>query len=129
MNEHTPKGLLILYIGNGKGKTTAAMGLLLRAWGQNMREAVFQFIKSGEYNTGEANAAGSLGIEWHMLGSGFTWSSTDIDHCRQLALQGWERVQKVILSGQYDLLLLDEFTYLFQLGWLEIDEVVGWIRE
>ncbi|MEA3407704.1 MAG: cob(I)yrinic acid a,c-diamide adenosyltransferase, partial [Chloroflexota bacterium] len=73
------KGLVIVYTGKGKGKTTAALGMLLRAWGHGMRPCMIQFIKSEKGRWGEVKAAERLGLEWHTLGKGFTWESEDIE--------------------------------------------------
>jgi cob(I)alamin adenosyltransferase len=125
---HT-KGLVIVNTGGGKGKTTAGLGLALRAWGHDMRVCVIQFLKNGHLRSGEARAAEKLGIEWHALGDGYTWSSRDIERSRTLALAAWQTAQEAIVHGGYDLILLDEFTYLLHLGWLDAGEVVAWLRE
>jgi cob(I)alamin adenosyltransferase len=125
---HT-KGLVIVNTGNGKGKTTAGLGMALRAWGHGMRVCVIQFLKNGNLRSGEARAAERLGIEWHALGDGYTWSSRDIERSRARALAAWETAQEAIVRGGYDLILLDEFTYLLHLGWLDTAEVVAWLRK
>src|SRR3954470_18890526 len=84
-------GLLIVNTGNGKGKTTAALGMLLRASGRDMRVGMFQFIKSAETRYGEHVAAERLGVEIIPLGDGFTWLSENIDEDRALAARGWSR--------------------------------------
>jgi cob(I)alamin adenosyltransferase len=73
------KGLLIVNTGDGKGKTTAALGTILRAWGRGMRPCIIQFMKSETGQWGEVKAARKLEIEWHSLGDGFTWTSKDMD--------------------------------------------------
>ncbi len=123
------KGLVIVNTGDGKGKTTAALGIALRAWGHEMRVCVIQFLKNGNLRSGEARAAERLGIEWHALGDGYTWSSRDIERSRGKALAAWQTAQEAIASGRYDVVVLDEFTYLLHLAWLETGEVVSWIRE
>jgi len=117
------KGLLIINTGNGKGKTTAAIGLLLRAWGQGLRVCMLQFIKARTSNYGEEKAARAIGIEMLPLGDGFTWLSKDIEKDKLLARQGWEICRQKILSGDYDLIVLDEMTYMFKYGWLVWEEV------
>jgi cob(I)alamin adenosyltransferase len=97
------KGLVIINTGNGKGKTTAALGTLLRAWGRGMKVGVVQFLKHEKARFGEIKAAQRLGIDWVATGDGFTW-------------------------GQYDLLILDEFTYLLHFGWLDTAEVIAWLK-
>src|SRR5215218_2876191 len=107
------KGLVIVHTGDGKGKTTAALGLLLRAWGQGLRVAMFQFIKAKSGNWGESRAARKMGVEIVPLGSGFTWTSTDLAHDRALAREGWDRCRAAIESNAYDVVVLDELTYCF----------------
>jgi cob(I)alamin adenosyltransferase len=122
------KGLVIVNTGNGKGKTTAALGLLLRAWGQDLRVAMFQFIKAKSGNWGESRAARKLGVEVVPLGSGFTWTSADLERDRALAREGWDRCRAAIESGDYDVVVLDELTYCFTFGWLEVEEVLAVLR-
>jgi cob(I)alamin adenosyltransferase len=122
------KGLVIVNTGDGKGKTTAGLGIALRAWGHDMRVCVIQFLKNGNLRSGEARAAEKLGIEWHALGDGYTWSSQDIEKSRSKALAAWLTAQEVIASGRYDVVVLDEFTYLLHLGWLDSGEVVSWLQ-
>jgi cob(I)alamin adenosyltransferase len=117
------KGLVIVNTGKGKGKTTAAMGLLLRAWGQGLRVCMLQFIKARTANWGEEKAARKIGIEMIPLGDGFTWLSRDIENDKALARQGWELCREKILSGNYDLIVLDEMTYVLKYGWLPWEEI------
>jgi cob(I)alamin adenosyltransferase len=117
------KGLVIVNTGKGKGKTTAAMGLLMRAWGQGLRVCMLQFIKARTANWGEEKAARKMGIEMIPLGDGFTWLSGNIENDKALARQGWEICRQKILSGNYDLVVLDEMTYVLKYGWLPWDEV------
>lgn len=123
------QGLVIVNTGQGKGKTTAALGTLFRAWGRGMRPCVIQFLKHEAGGWGEVRAAHDLGIEWHKTGDGFTWQSEDMDETTAKALHGWEVAQEKITSGDYDLIILDEFTYPLKFGWLDADEVVNWLRE
>jgi cob(I)alamin adenosyltransferase len=117
------KGLVIVNTGKGKGKTTAAMGLLLRAWGQGLRVCMLQFIKARTANWGEEKAARKIGMEMLPLGDGFTWLSKDIENDKALAREGWEICRQKILSGNYDLIVLDEMTYVLKYGWLSWEEV------
>ena len=103
-----PRGLVILY-GNGKGKTTAALGLVLRAWGHGLRPCVIQFIKTERERWGETIAAERLGIAWHAMGAGFTFRSKDLEIDRARAIAGWHLAQEIISGGEYDLIVLDEF--------------------
>jgi|HigsolmetaAR206D_1030411.scaffolds.fasta_scaffold16161_2 cob(I)alamin adenosyltransferase len=126
--ERKKKGLLIVNTGNGKGKTTAALGVLLRAWGRDMRVGGVQFFKHENANFGELRALNKMGVELTPMGDGFTWTSRDIDETQAKALHGWEIGKQRILSGNYDIFLLDEFTYLMHFGWLDTNEVVAWIK-
>ena len=121
-------GLIILYTGCGKGKTTASLGMLLRAWGWGMTCCVIQFVKDEEMDTGEARAARQLGIEWHRLGDGFTWLAEDMDEIVVKARETWRLAQEKIASEKYDLVILDEFTYPLLLRWLDTHEVIAWIQ-
>jgi cob(I)alamin adenosyltransferase len=122
------RGLVIVNTGNGKGKTTAALGVLMRAWGRKMRVGGIQFFKHENANFGELRTAEHLGITLRPMGDGFTWTSRDIDETRARALHGWESAQAAILSGAYDIFLLDEFTYVMGFGWVDAGEVVAWLR-
>ncbi|GAB4504942.1 MAG: cob(I)yrinic acid a,c-diamide adenosyltransferase [Anaerolineales bacterium] len=121
------KGLLIVNTGDGKGKSTAAFGMLLRAWGRGMKVCVIQFIKSETGKWGEVKAAQKMGIEWLTTGDGFTWLSKDMDETAARALHGWKLAQEKIVSGNYDLIVLDEFTYPLHYGWLDTAEVLRWL--
>jgi len=123
------KGLVIVNTGEGKGKTTAALGVLFRAWGRDMRVCMLQFIKHENASFGENKAARKLGIEITPLGDGFTWKSRDVDESMALAQRSWQIAQEKISQGNYDLIILDEFTYPLLYGWLDINEVIGWLRE
>jgi cob(I)alamin adenosyltransferase len=116
-------GLVIVNTGNGKGKTTAALGVLLRATGQKLRVIMFQFVKAKSGNWGEQRAARQLGVEIIPLGAGFTWMSKDLAHDRALAEEGWARCKAAIESDAYDVVILDELTYCLTFGWLDWDEV------
>ena len=120
-------GLLIVHTGKGKGKTTAALGILLRAAGRDMRVAMFQFIKSDNTRLGEQIAAERLGVQILPLGDGFTWLSENIAEDRTLAEQGWERCRGALASGEYDVVIFDELTYALTFGWLPIDDVLATI--
>jgi cob(I)alamin adenosyltransferase len=123
------KPLVIVYTGEGKGKTTAALGLLLRAWGRDFKVVMLSFIKSETANFGEERAARRLGIELVPLGGGFTWLSKDLEKDRALARRCWEVCKQKIASGEYDIVVLDEITYPINYGWIEIDEVLAVLRE
>lgn len=122
------KGLVIVNTGNGKGKSTAAFGMLLRAWGRGFRVCVIEFIKSETGKWGEIKAAKKLGIDWFATGDGFTWTSKDMDETIARALQGWEIAKEKISSRNYDLVVLDEFTYALHYGWLDTVQVIDWLK-
>ncbi|MFZ6026843.1 MAG: cob(I)yrinic acid a,c-diamide adenosyltransferase [Chloroflexota bacterium] len=128
MPTNTQQGLVIVNTGEGKGKSTAAFGMLLRAWGRGFRLCVIQFIKAETGRWGETKAAEKLGIEWHASGDGFTWRSKDLDETIAYARHGWELAQEKISNGRYDLIVLDEFTYPLKYGWLDLAEVLAWLQ-
>ena len=121
-------GIVIVNTGNGKGKSTAAFGTLFRAWGRGMRVGVVQFIKAETGNWGEIQAARKLEIEWHTMGDGFTNLSRDLEKSADKARAAWTLAQEKIASGAFDLMVLDEMTYGFQLGWLEVNAVIAWLQ-
>jgi cob(I)alamin adenosyltransferase len=123
------KGLIIVHTGNGKGKTTAALGLLLRSWGRGLRVCVIQFVKNDKAQFGEHKAAKKLDIEFISSGDGFTWLSKDLDESAARARHGWEIAKEKIASGEYHLVILDEMTYCFKYGWLDFSEVRDWLIE
>jgi cob(I)alamin adenosyltransferase len=123
------KGLVIVNTGYGKGKTTAALGILMRSWGRDMRIGGVQFFKHEKASFGETKAMKRMGIELTPMGDGFTWTSRDLDETQAKALHGWEVAKQEIASGDYEVFLLDEFTYLMHFGWLDAGEVVAWLRE
>ncbi|MCS6841956.1 MAG: cob(I)yrinic acid a,c-diamide adenosyltransferase [Roseiflexus sp.] len=123
------KGLVIVNTGNGKGKTTAALGILLRAWGRDMRVGGIQFLKHENANYGELRALRRMGIELTPMGDGFTWTSRDLDETQAKAIHGWEMAKARIASGEYDVFLLDEFTYVLHYGWVDTAEVIEWLRQ
>jgi cob(I)alamin adenosyltransferase len=119
------QGLLIVYTGDGKGKTTAALGVVFRALGRGMRVAVVQFIK-GKWKTGErAFAEGLEGLEFHVMGLGFTWESEDLALDAAAAAAAWAKARAAIESGERDIVVLDELTYTFHFGFVALDEVLA----
>ena len=122
------KPLVVVYTGHGKGKTTSALGILFRAWGRGMKVAMLSFIKTKTSNYGEERAAKRLGIEVIPLGGGYTWLSQDIEKDKALARELWAMAQEKISSGQYDIIILDEFTYPLKYGWLPMEEVLEVFR-
>ncbi len=123
------KGLVIVNTGTGKGKTTAALGVMVRAWGRQMKVGVIQFLKHEKARFGEIKAGERMGdIDWLSSGDGFTWISQDMDETEAKARHGWEMAKERIASGRYDLLILDEFTYPLHYGWLDTNEVIAWLK-
>lgn len=123
------RGLVIVNTGYGKGKTTAALGLLMRAWGQNLRVVMLQFLKAKTGNWGEIRAAQRMGVEIIPLGQGFTWTSANLEQDRTLAQACWQQCRQRIESGQYDVVIMDELTYALKYGWLDIADVLEVLRK
>lgn len=123
------KGLLIVNTGNGKGKTTAALGLAFRAIGHKKKVCVIQFIKSSE-TYGEIFAVERYMdlVDIFVTGNGFTWQSDDIAKDQVCALKGWELAGKLLNSPEYFMLILDELTYLMTLGFLDTDKIIDGIK-
>jgi len=120
--------LVVLHTGDGKGKTTAAMGIAMRAAGHDRRVAVVQFMKSGKWRSGERLAAERLGIDWSVIGDGFTWDSEDLDQAAAIAREAWTEAAATIAAGNHDVVVLDEITYAMTWSWIDTDEVVRTIR-
>ena len=121
--------LILLNTGDGKGKTSAALGVTMRAWGRGWKICWLQFIKSKGSHYGETYAAERMGIEMIALGDGFTWLSENIEHDIALAKEAWDLARDKIMSGEFDRVVLDEITYPVTYGWLPVDEVVETIRD
>jgi len=119
------KGLVIINTGNGKGKSTAGFGTMLRAWGRGMNTCAVQFIKSEKSRYGEQMAAEKIGIDVISSGRGFTWTSKNLSEDESLAKNGWSIAKEKIESNEYDLILLDEITYPITFGWIDVGEVVS----
>jgi cob(I)alamin adenosyltransferase len=119
------RGLLIINTGDGKGKTTAAIGLTVRAHGRGKSIRFFQFMKVGVARFGEHRALERLGIKLEGLGDGFSWKSKDLEHSAELARAGWVKAEQAILSGEHFLVVLDELTYPLLYGWIDVALVVA----
>jgi len=116
--------IILVNTGHGKGKSSAAFGVMGRGWARGWRVGVVQFIKGGKWKTGERKLADHLGIEWHTLGDGFTWESTDMDETIAKGRHAWQVAAAMLASGDYQLLILDELTYAVKYGWVPVEEVV-----
>uniref|UniRef100_A0AAU2VDL2 Cob(I)yrinic acid a,c-diamide adenosyltransferase n=1 Tax=Streptomyces sp. NBC_00003 TaxID=2903608 RepID=A0AAU2VDL2_9ACTN len=132
--------LVMVHTGVGKGKSTAAFGMALRAWNQGWPVGVFQFVKSAKWKVGEENALKVLGasgegglVEWHKMGEGWSWiqrepAEGEPSH-EEKAREGWEQVKRDLAAETYKFYVLDEFAYLLHWGWVDVDEVVSVLRD
>lgn len=119
------QGLVVVYTGDGKGKTTAALGAIFRALGRGLRVAAVQFIK-GKWKTGERLFAERLeGLTFRVMGLGFTWESDDIAQDRAAAQEAWEEAKGFLAGGAHDLLVLDEITYAIHFGFIGLEDVLA----
>lgn len=126
--------LVLVHTGPGKGKSTAAFGLALRAWNQGWPVGVFQFVKSAKWRVGEERALMVLGrsgeggtVAWHKMGEGWSWikkPGTEDDHAAD-AREGWEQIKRDLAARTYRLYVLDEFTYPLKWGWIDVEDVVA----
>jgi cob(I)alamin adenosyltransferase len=132
--EAPPKGsrrqasLVLVNTGDGKGKSTAAFGTAMRAVARGWKVAVIQFLKSGEWSVGEEKVGRQIGVDWWVMGDGFTWDSESMEESEAVAREAWTRTKEMIGSGDYQLIVLDEVTYPINWGWIDIDEVLAAIR-
>ncbi len=118
------RGLIVVYTGNGKGKTTAALGVAFRALGRDLKVGVVQFIK-GKWKTGERSFAEKLPqLTFHVMGLGFTWESDDLSRDKLAAEKAWQVSRELILDGQHAIVVLDELTYVLNYGFVTVDEVL-----
>ena len=125
----TKKGLLIVFTGNGKGKTTASLGMALRTIGHGYKVAIIQFIKGG-WTTGEEKALKNLSsnISWHSLGEGFTWETQDRIRDEKLVQGAWQLAKKYIQTESYKLIILDEINIATKLGYLAPEEIITFLK-
>jgi cob(I)alamin adenosyltransferase len=114
--------------GDGKGKSTAAFGVIMRGVARDWKVCVVQFIKSGKWKVGEEKVARRLGVDWLKGGDGFTWESPDLDQSEGRARAAWQLAAASITGGRYQLVVLDEITYPMNWGWIDGTEVVETIR-
>ena len=124
------KGLILVFTGQGKGKTTAGLGLVLRTLGHGERVAIVQFIKGG-WEPGEARALKAFGdqVAWHALGEGFTWETQDRYRDQQLVGEAWQTALGYLRDSNVKLVLLDELNVALKLGYIEADTVIAGLRE
>ena len=125
----TKKGLLVVFTGNGKGKTTASLGMALRTIGHGYKVAIIQFIKGG-WTTGEEKALKNLSsnISWHSLGEGFTWETQDRIRDEKLVQEAWQLSKKYINNESYKLIILDEINIAIKLGYLSSEEIITFLE-
>jgi len=137
-DSNTP--VLAVHTGEGKGKSTAAFGMALRAWNTGLDVAVFQFVKSAKWKVGEEEAFRQLGqlhdqhgvggaVEWHKMGAGWSWTRKSLKGGSELqhaaaAADGWAEISRRLAAQRHDFYVLDEFTYPLKWGWVDVDEVV-----
>jgi cob(I)alamin adenosyltransferase len=121
--------IVIVNTGDGKGKSTAAFGTMLRAVARGWEVSVVQFMKSGRWRVGEETVARQLGIDWAATGDGFSWLSDDLERSKALAGAAWELARGVIAAGRHHLVVLDEITYPMNWGWIASAEVAKVIRD
>ncbi len=129
MTDKRRRDLFIINTGDGKGKSTSAFGVMLRALARGWNVKVVQFIKSEKWQTGEKKMAVELGVDWMTGGDGFTWESDDMEATAEAARDAWEHAKEAIGSGSYELVILDEATYPVTFGWIDVDDVLATISE
>lgn len=129
VGQNRTPSLVLINTGDGKGKSTAAFGVIMRAIARGWRVAVVQFIKSNDWKVGEEKIARQLGVDWWAVGDGFSWESENMEESEALARRGWEWARTRIASGDYDLIVLDEVTYPINWGWIDVGDAVAAIRD
>jgi cob(I)alamin adenosyltransferase len=123
------RGIVIVNTGDGKGKSTAAFGLALRAHGRGKKVKIFQFMKVPTARFGEHRMFEQIGLPIEGLGDGFSWKSQDLEHSAQLARDGWEKACATIMGGEHFMVVLDEITYPLIYGWLPLEGVLQTLRD
>lgn len=124
----TVPSLVLVHTGDGKGKSSAAAGVMLRALARDWPVAVVQFLKSGSWSSGEEKMGRRLGVTWFTIGEGFTWDSTDLTEDEATAREAWRAAKALIEAGEHRLVVLDEITYPMNWGWIDTADVVATIR-
>jgi len=124
-----PRSLVLVNTGDGKGKSTAAFGVVMRAVARDWRVCVIQFVKSDKWKVGEERIARRLGVDWLKGGDGFSWESPDLDKSEGRAAAAWQLAAAALAGGDYQLVVLDEITYPMNWGWIDSDAVIETIRD
>ena len=123
------ESVVLVHTGDGKGKSSSAFGVVLRAVARDWKVAVVQFLKSGQWQVGEEKVSRErLGVDWYAIGEGFTWESKDLSEDQAVAAEAWRHARTLIEAGEHRLVVLDEVTYPMNWGWIATDEVVEVIR-
>jgi cob(I)alamin adenosyltransferase len=122
------RSVVLVNTGDGKGKSTAAFGVVLRGVARGWRVSVVQFVKSDRWKVGEEEVCGRLGVEWARTGDGFSWLSDDLERSAALAKAAWELARETIAAGEHRLVVLDELTYPVNWGWISAAEVARVLR-
>ncbi len=122
------RGVIVVNTGNGKGKSSAAFGVVARALGHGLKVAVIQFVKSRSDTGEEGFFRLCANVEWHVMGQGFTWETQDKERDAIAAREAWKQAQRYLADPGIGLLVLDELTYAFKYGWLELDAVLTDLR-
>lgn len=120
--------VVIVNTGDGKGKSSSAFGVMIRAVARGWRVAVVQSMKSGKWNVGEEKVGRQLGVDWWTIGEGFTWESDDLTRDEAVAREAWAQAKAIIAAGEHHLVILDELTYPMTWRWIPTDDVVETIR-
>jgi cob(I)alamin adenosyltransferase len=130
IEHHTPTprrqaSLILVHTGDGKGKSSSAFGVVLRAVARDWRVCVVQFLKSGKWHVGEEKVATErLGVDWYAIGEGFTWESDDLTEDQAVAATAWRHARSIIEAGEHRLVVLDEITYPMNWDWISTSEVL-----
>jgi cob(I)alamin adenosyltransferase len=123
------RSVVIVNTGDGKGKSTAAFGVVMRGVARGWPVSVVQFVKSSEWKVGEEEVCRRLGVDWAKTGDGFSWLSDDLERSRALAAAAWELARDTIAVGEHKLVVLDEVTYPINWGWIDGEDVVRALTE
>ena len=123
------RSVVVVNTGDGKGKSSAAFGVMVRAVARGWKVAVVQFLKSGEWHVGEEDVGKDLGVDWWSIGEGFTWDSEDLTRDQAVAQAAWAHAKAIILADTHRLVVLDEITYPMNWRWIDTDDVIATIRD